>query len=192
MDIVSRVKGILLSPKTEWPVIAGEPATVNSLYTGYAMILAAIPAVCLIIGSVLFGSPKDGLITAIVMYVLGLALLFLQAKVVEAVAPNFGGKADTVAGLKLVMYAATPVWIVGVLYLVPVPAIFGLLALVAMLYGLYLLFLGVRPITNCPEDKSLVLTLVIIGVSIIVYFALIFIVKLIVGIFVDAGGAVVG
>src|SRR3546814_3114058 len=36
--LVERVKSILLSPKSEWPVIAAEPATVKGLYTGYFMI----------------------------------------------------------------------------------------------------------------------------------------------------------
>ena len=41
--LIARVKGILLTPKTEWPVIAGEPATVADLYKGYIIWLAAIP-----------------------------------------------------------------------------------------------------------------------------------------------------
>ena len=43
--LIARVKGILLTPKTEWPVIAGEPTTVADLYKGYILWLAAIPAV---------------------------------------------------------------------------------------------------------------------------------------------------
>ena len=31
MNLVARVKGILLSPKSEWGVIDSEPATVSSL-----------------------------------------------------------------------------------------------------------------------------------------------------------------
>jgi len=33
--IIARAKAILLTPKTEWPVIAGEPATVADLYKPY-------------------------------------------------------------------------------------------------------------------------------------------------------------
>ena len=43
MSIVARAKNIILNPTDEWNVIAGEPATVGGLFTGYAMILAAIP-----------------------------------------------------------------------------------------------------------------------------------------------------
>src|SRR6185503_956259 len=55
MNLVDRAKKILLQPKTEWPVIAAEPHTVQGLYTGYVMILAAIPAVASFIGYSLIG-----------------------------------------------------------------------------------------------------------------------------------------
>ena len=44
-DIVSRVKAILMTPKTEWPIIAAETTTIADLYKNYVIILAAIPAV---------------------------------------------------------------------------------------------------------------------------------------------------
>ena len=40
--LIDRVKAILLTPTTEWPVIAAEPETTSGLYTKYIMILAAI------------------------------------------------------------------------------------------------------------------------------------------------------
>ena len=43
--LIARAKNILLTPKTEWPVIAGEAETVQSLYLNYILVLAAIPAV---------------------------------------------------------------------------------------------------------------------------------------------------
>ena len=41
-SLAARVKGIILRPSPEWDIIDGEPATVKGLFTGYAMILAAI------------------------------------------------------------------------------------------------------------------------------------------------------
>ena len=51
--IIARVKAILMTPKTEWPVIAAEPATVPDLYKNYIVVLAAIPAVAGFIKSAL-------------------------------------------------------------------------------------------------------------------------------------------
>ena len=49
--LIARVQNILMKPAAEWDVIDGEPATVGGLYTGYACILAAIPAIASVIGS---------------------------------------------------------------------------------------------------------------------------------------------
>ena len=45
MALLDRVKSILLAPRPTWQVIDSESATVGSLYTGYVIPLAAIPAV---------------------------------------------------------------------------------------------------------------------------------------------------
>ena len=34
VSLVERVKNILVTPKTEWPRIDAEPATIGSIYTG--------------------------------------------------------------------------------------------------------------------------------------------------------------
>ena len=39
-SLVSRIKGILIEPKVEWPKIEAEPETVGSLYTNYIIPLA--------------------------------------------------------------------------------------------------------------------------------------------------------
>ena len=45
MNLVERAKNILLTPAKEWDVIKGEQLTIVDMFTKYAMILAAIPAV---------------------------------------------------------------------------------------------------------------------------------------------------
>src|SRR5690606_13016880 len=127
--LVARGKGILLAPKAEWPVIAGEPATVKGLYTGYAMILAAIPAVFgfikgSFIGHSLFGVTVPtpiaaGLVGMVVGYALGLAMLYVVALVVNALAPSFGGEKDQVQALKTVASAWTASWVAGIANIVP-------------------------------------------------------------------------
>ena len=55
MALIDRIKNICITPKTEWPVIAGETTSTSSLMTGYVMPLAAIGAVAGFIGSSLIG-----------------------------------------------------------------------------------------------------------------------------------------
>ena len=54
-SLVSRAKYILTRPKFEWPVIDAESASIKGLFTSYAVILAAIPAVATIVGQIAFG-----------------------------------------------------------------------------------------------------------------------------------------
>ena len=168
--LIERVKGILLSPKTEWEKIAAETTDVKSLYMGYAMILAAIPAICGFIGSTVIGvslpivgTIRTGVAAALVQlvlsYVLGLAVIYVVSLIVNALAPTFDGQKDPIQALKLVVYASTPVWLAGVFSLIP---LLGVLGILAGLYGLYLLYIGLTPLMKNPQDKSIGYTALII------------------------------
>ena len=93
--LIARVKGILMTPKTEWPVIAGEPTTVADLYKGYILWLAAIPPLFsfLMMARFAAGAALSQLVLA---YVLTLGMLYVMALVTDALAPNFGGTRDRV------------------------------------------------------------------------------------------------
>ena len=53
--LVDRAKNILITPKTEWPVIDAEPSSIGDIYKRYVLILAAIPVVAGLSGNLLFG-----------------------------------------------------------------------------------------------------------------------------------------
>lgn len=177
--LVSRVKNILTTPKTEWQVIANEPATVGSIYTGYAMILAAIPLIAGIVGSIIAGTGLTfGLVVGLCGYVIGLGLLYVMALIVDAVAPNFGGEKNIVNSLKLVVYASTAGWVVAILSIIP---LLGAIAgLVGLIWNIYLLFLGAVPVKRVPQERSGGFTAVVIIAWIVLYFVLMLIVGAIV------------
>jgi hypothetical protein len=175
--LIARVKGILLSPRTEWPLIAAEPASIGSLYTGYILILAAIPAVIRFISSSLIGVAVPflgyyrvdigtGLTIAVVTYALSLIGVFIVALIVEALAPTFTGEKNRVQALKVVAYSYTASWVAAIIGIIPG---LGLLsALVGLIYGLYLLNLGLPFTMKCPPEKSIGYTVVTIIAAIIV------------------------
>jgi hypothetical protein len=78
MNLVERIKGILLQPKSEWPVIEREPGDAGYLFPNYVAIVAAIPPICTFIGTSIIGFGNfrigigAGLVRAIVAYVLTL------------------------------------------------------------------------------------------------------------------------
>src|SRR5436309_3213893 len=98
MDIVSRVKNILINPKNEWAVIDGEPDEPITILKSYVAIVAAIPVVCGFIGTSIIGIAgyRTGIIagffSAVLSYVLTLAGVFVMAFIIDALAEIFGGR----------------------------------------------------------------------------------------------------
>ena len=166
--IVERVKAILTAPRSEWPVIAAEPASVAGLYTGYIMPLAAIPAVFgfikgSLIGYSLFGATVTtsigaGLTSMVLGYVLGLVMLYVVAMIVNALAPTFGGEKHQVQALKAVGYAWTAAWVAGIAVILP--WLGGLIALAGGIYSIYLLYLGLPHTMKCPPERATMYTVV--------------------------------
>jgi hypothetical protein len=181
--IIDRIKNILTTPKTEWPVIAAEPATVNGLYTGYIAILAALPAIASfikgsLIGHSLFGvtvrSPVGmGIVGMILQYLLALVLVYVMALIINALAPTFGGKKDMVQALKTITYAWTASWIAGIAVILPWIGV--LILIVGLVYAIYLFYLGLPSTMKCPADKAGGYTAVSIVITVVLgwIFALI-------------------
>ncbi len=175
MDLVPRVRGLLLKPKDEWLKIKGEPTPVAQLFTSYAMILAAVPAVAQFVGRLLFRSeipfsevPVWGvgraLTSAILSYVFSLAIVYLFGVIVDALAPNFSSARSLPNAMKLAVYSMTPVWVAGILYLIPG---LGILVLLAGLYGLYVLYEGFQaPMMETPKDR--VMGFLVISIIVVV------------------------
>jgi hypothetical protein len=176
MSLQERVTRILTQPKLEWPVIEAEPTTVGKLYTSYIVLLAAIPAICGFIGMIVIGislpfvgryryGVGEALRVEVYQYIGQLIGCYVSAFIVTKLAPTFNSRDDQVQALKLVAYSMTPVWIAGVLYLVPM---LSPLILFAAIYAIYLYYLGVPVLMKTPQEKVIPYMVVSVVVIIIV------------------------
>jgi hypothetical protein len=176
MNLVERAKNIILAPAKEWDAIKGENLTIADMFTKYAMILAAIPAVAGFIGFVGIGVsygfgtfrwPMGNALTWLILsYVLSLAGVFLLAFIIDTLAPTFGCEKNLVAAVKIAVFSFTPAWVAGVLNIVPVLSIIVLLASV---YALYLLYLGLQKIKAPAKEKLIPYFVVAIIAFIVIY-----------------------
>ncbi len=175
MALVERAKNICITPKTEWPVIAGETSSTGSLMSGYVAPLAIIGPVAAFIGGSLIGHTLPfigtyrtpiiaGVGLAVFTFIMAFVGVFILSLIINALAPSFGGEKNSQQALKVAVYAYTPAWLAGILNIIP---FLGLLAILAAFYSLYLLYLGLPRLMKCPEDKSIGYTVVVVICAIV-------------------------
>ncbi|WP_125968461.1 Yip1 family protein [Sphingomonas koreensis] len=176
-NLIERIKNILLKPKEEWERIDAEPATVGGLMTGWVVPLAAIGPVAGLIGGLVFGyggmfgitirpSVTMAVTGAVISYLLALLCAWLFSKIIDALAPSFGGQKNPVQAMKVAAYSGTAAYLAGVFQIIPALGILGLLGL----YSLYLLYLGLPRLMKAPADKAMGYTIVTVVVAIVLFF----------------------
>lgn len=160
---ISRAVAMLLAPGRTWDAIAEAPGEPRALILRYAAPLAAIPAVCGVAGAVIFGfnianigvhmSFLGLVLGAAVGYALTLGAVWALAVFVDLTAPAFGGVRDGENALNLVVYAATASWVGGLAEIYPSLGI--PVGILAGLYSLYALYLGLPQMMGIPETRRL-------------------------------------
>jgi hypothetical protein len=181
MNLLERIKGILLKPKDEWQVIATEPGTPQALYPNYIVPLAAIGPLASVIGLSVLGMsvPMGGSIrigffsalsSAVVHYVLALASVYVIALLIDALAPTFGARKDPSQSFKVATYSMTPGWLAGIFSLLP--GFLSILGFLLSLYGIYLLYLGILALMRPPQEKAIIYTAVVIVLSFLIMMAI--------------------
>jgi hypothetical protein len=171
MDLVTRVKNIIVDPANEWRVIAGEQTSPGDLIKNYVAILAAIPAVCGFIGASIIGVAGirtpffAGIVGAVVGYVLTIVGVFIVAWLIDFLADKFGGQSNFSNAMKVAAYAPTAAWVASVFTALPILAVLTVLGL----YSFYLLYLGLPILMRTAQDKTVGYLLSVIVCAIIVW-----------------------
>jgi hypothetical protein len=177
LNLIERAKNILLTPKTEWDVIAGETAAPMTLVTGYVLPLAGLAAIAGFLSSAVIGTSLGplgsyhmpmGWAAGLAVYSLVMAVVacFVIAFIIDLLAPTFSGTKNFNAAFAVTVYAYTAGW-VGQLFRV-VPWVGWLIGLIISLYGIYLLYLGLPRLMKCPVEKSAGYTVLVIITAIVV------------------------
>lgn len=175
--LFQRIRNILIEPRSEWPLIASEPGGVRRVLR-YVAILALIPAVCGYIGSAYIGTQVSvgyfheelppAVIKAIISYLFSFAIVYLTALATDAIAPLFGGTRNFTNALKLTVYSYTPVWLIGIVLLVPGVRFLLLLGL----YALRLLWTGLPMLMGPDRRKVIHYAIAIVAIAFVIVFAL--------------------
>jgi hypothetical protein len=175
MNLIERVKNIILTPKTEWAKIAIEEQSLATVITSYVVPLVLIGAAATFIGYGLIGinygffrmsGIEWGIKMAVIQVLSALIGVIVTAYIVDALAPSFGSEKNMNKSTQLVAYGYTPALIGAIFNIFPAVALIGSLF---SLYGIYLMYLGLGPIKKTPEDKKVIYLVVTIIALIVVY-----------------------
>ena len=199
MALIDRVKNIMMTPKTEWGVVAAEPTRPADIIKGYVLPLAAIAAIAGFIGAVVIGtsvpllgtvraSVVGGIVTAILQLLMAVASVFLMGFIIDALAPTFGGQKNFDQAIKVAAYSYTPIWVLSILAVIPYLGL--LIALASVAFAVYLLYLGLPRVMGAPQEKAAGYTALVVVVGIVLGFILALLVSLVTAPFMGMGAAI--
>jgi hypothetical protein len=138
--------------------------------------LAAISAVAQFIGASVVGHSLPfvgtwrmplgwGLGMAVWHIVGAVVAVFVLGLIIEALAPTFNAEKNRMQAFKVAAYSFTPGWVAGIFMILPA---LGILVLLASLYGIYLLYLGLPRVMKNPPEKSAGYTALTVVAAIVV------------------------
>lgn len=151
---------MIVSPKKEWEVIESEENAHGKLFMKYVLPLSLIPAVAAFIGYGLIGysrwvfhyrSIDFGIRQAATQWISLVVGIYLAAFIINLLAEQFKAKKDFNKAFALVAYSYIPMFLGGIFYILPSLSV---LALIAGIYSLYLLYVGMRPMMQVPAEKN--------------------------------------
>lgn len=180
MNLIDRVKNILITPKTEWLVIDTETTTPQNMLMSYVFPLAILSALGTFISSLLSrysGYSGFGFVwVAVIGFIAVVVGFYISTYVIDMLAPSFDSEKNLGKSAQLVAYSNTPVWIAGfisgILSVVPFLGTFigVILAIAAWVYSVYIFYNGLGILKKTPEAKKIVYMVVAYIVMIVIGF----------------------
>ena len=177
------VKDFVLKPSATWEMVLKHEESTQSLIKERLSYYAAIPVLATFLGTLIFGmripiADSGGLtvvhrvafgallVRAVFQYGLTIGGIWLTGRIISYLAPRFGGIRDDGKGFKVAFYCSLPSLLASAIYLIPPLAI---LAFLAGIFGLYLMYIGLPLFMQVPKEKSLLYFITVIAVTIVIY-----------------------
>ena len=161
--LLLRAKNILIHPRYEWRVINDEPTTYTGVILRYVSILAVIPPAAAVAGKIIFDIPiPNSTLTSSVTYLVLTNMLWycmytlnvvIAGAVISAIViTTSGSRWNALRGLKVAAYSFTPLFIAGFVAVLPR---MSWIVNAAIIYSIYLLYLGIRGLAAAGRKQAI-------------------------------------
>ncbi len=164
-ELLRRMSNILLHPNTEWHAIRDERTTYPEIILRYVGILSVIPPAAAVAGryifegnipdGVLLSSPSYLLLSNVLWYCMYIMNVVVTGWVITAIMVTVDSRRRSLKGLQLAAYSFTPLFIAGLVAVIP--HMRWCISL-ALLYGMYILYLGMRALLGMRGMKAALYT----------------------------------
>lgn len=168
--------GLLYHPKSEWDSIKKENHTLGHIYLTHLLFLAAIPPFALLVGTTQFGwsfvgkefyylTFESALPLALGFYAALLVGMFFIAYTTYWMERTFGAEASLERCLLFTTFTSTPMFLSGLIGIIPILWLNVFVVMAAVSYTIYLLYSGVPIFMNIPEERGFIFATSILTVG---------------------------
>ena len=165
MMYFGHIAGILKDPKNEWALIEEEHYSAKTVFLTQISILAAIPAIALYIGVTQVGwsvagqepvrlASSSALGSAVLFYFAMWGAVAFIAACMHWMEKTYGGEVSLDECLVLTTVTATPLFLSGISFLLPILWLNVAVAGAALVYSVYLLYSGTSKVMKIDEDRA--------------------------------------
>lgn len=176
--MMSHIFGIFLNPRKEWQAIRDDHCTVGKCYLSYVFLLAAIPPVSGYFGTTIYGweigargavklSTDSALIIALAYYLVMLVGVFTMGAMIRWMSMTYGSAQSLGRCTTLAAFVATPMFLVGIVELLPILWLNFVIGLPALAYSVYLLYTGVPIMMEVSEEKGFLFSSAVLAVGLV-------------------------
>lgn len=189
MALFQHTLGILFHPDTEWKAIRNERNSFKQIFLSHVPFLALIPVVAAFYGVTQVGwtagaselptrmTVESALSLCGLTYVSLLVSVFILGEFINWMAKTYGVKDPSeqrhYEGTALAVYVMTPMFLVGVLLVVPSIWLNGAALMLAGIYSVYLLYEGIPIIMNIDKDRGFMYASSVLSVGLVLMVSVI-------------------
>lgn len=176
--LLRHVWGILSEPRAAWSRIRDEDWSIAEIYLRVLAPLALISPVAGFIGTTNFGwqigagaplklTVSSAAQISIVYFGAILITVFVIGTLISWMSETYGTRQSLIRCVAIAVYAAVPLFLVGVFQVYPVLWVNFLIGLPALAYAVYLLYLGVPIVMNISPERGFLFSSAVLAVGLV-------------------------
>lgn len=180
--VLQHIWGLLIRPERQWHTIRAQQCTITRCYCSHVLILAALPAIAGFIGTTQIGwqigmrevvklTVPSAAAIAVLSYVTILVAVFSIGWLIHWMGQTYGARQPLSQCIALAAYTATPLFLVGILWVYPVLWFNLLVGLPALAYSVYLLYVGVPIMMNVSPERGFLFSSAVLAVGLVTLVA---------------------